>query len=144
MKNILVAVDIDKRTAELVHYAANLAKKFSAKVWILHIASPDPDFVGYEVGPQYMRDDRAKTFREEHKNLQELSDLLIKDGLESEALLIQGPTVQMILDEALRLKVDLIIVGSHDHSFLYNAFVGNTSLQLFKKSRIPLLTVPIV
>lgn len=143
MKNILVAIDFDERTYELVAYAAEFAKKFSSKVWIVHIAAPEPDFVGYDVGPEYVRDNRAGELRVEHKNLQLLADKLLKEGVDAEGLLVQGPTVKMILDEAQKLYADLIITGSHDHSFIYNAFVGNTSLELFKKSRIPLLTVPL-
>lgn len=143
MKNILVAVDFDERTFELVTYAAKLAKKFDAKVWIVHIAAPEPDFVGFDVGPEYIRDSRAHELRVEHRNLKVLTDRLREEAIDTDALLIAGPTVQMILKEAQKLDADLIITGSHDHSFIYNAFVGNTSLELFKKSNIPLLTVPI-
>ncbi|MDF9800117.1 nucleotide-binding universal stress UspA family protein [Catalinimonas alkaloidigena] len=143
MKNILVAVDFDERTFFLVDYAAELAKKFDAKIWIVHIAAPEPDFVGYDVGPQYIRDSRADTLKGEHKSLKLLTDKLHQQSIEADALLISGPTVQMILDEAKKLQADLIITGSHAHSFLYNAFVGSVSLALFKKSKIPLLTVPL-
>lgn len=143
MKNILVAIDFDERTYELVNYAAEFAKKFGAKIWIVHIAAPEPDFVGYSVGPEYIRDSRASELRSEHKNLHLLVDKLHQEGVEAEGLLVSGSTVKMILDEAKKLHADLIITGSHDHSFLYNAFVGNTSLELFKKSAIPLLTVPL-
>jgi nucleotide-binding universal stress UspA family protein len=143
MKNILVAVDFDERTFELVNYAAEFAKKFGAKIWIVHIAAPEPDFVGYDVGPTYIRDSRAGELRVEHKNLRVLVDKLLQEGIEADALLISGSTVKMILDEAKKLHADLIITGSHDHSFIYNAFVGSTSLELFKKSEIPLLTVPL-
>lgn len=143
MKNLLVAVDFDQRTNKLIDFAEKIALKFKAKVWIVHIAAPDPDFVGYEPGPQYIRDFRAGELKNEHKRLISWTEQLSKRGVESEALLIQGPTVKMILKEAQDLKADLLITGSHDHSFVYNAFVGSTALEIFKKSNIPLLTVPV-
>ncbi len=143
MKNILVALDTDGDAVSLISHAEKLAEKFDAKIWLLHIATPEPDFVGYEVGPQYIRDFRAQELKEEHRHLQELAGKLRGRGLEADSLLIEGPTIEMILEEAKVLKVDLIVIGSHDHSFLYNALVGNTTSGLLKKSKIPLLTVPL-
>lgn len=143
MKNILVAVRFDKSCQRLVDQAADFARKFSAKIWLIHIAAPDPDFVGYEPGPQYIRDDRAQELRHEHQELQELANALSLQGLVCEALLVQGPTVKTILEEANRLQADLLIVGTQEHGFMHNLFSESTSLELFKKTNIPLLTIPI-
>ena len=143
MENILVALDFEPKAQYLIEMAALLAKKFDSKVWILHIASPNPDFVGYEIGPQYIRNDRAHDLRAEHKLLQGFAQKLESKGIEAESLLIQGPTVKMILDEAQKLDIDLIVIGSHEHSLLYKAFHDTTSQNVIKKSKIPLLVVPI-
>lgn len=143
MKNILVAIDFEPQARLLIDYALTLSEKFSAKLWIVHIAAPNPDFVGYEAGPQYLRDMRAEELREEHQHLRNLGLLAQERGIEAEALLIQGPTVKMILEEAQKLAADLIVVGAHDHSFLHTAFTGNTALSLFKKTKIPLLAIPL-
>ena len=143
MKNILVAVDFEKNTKLLLDHAASLAKKFDSKIRIIHIAAPDPEYVGYDAGPQYIRDNRAEDLREEHKILQQYADDLKKNGIHAEALLVQGPTVKMILEEAEKLKIDLIIIGSHEHSFLYKAFLGDTTSGILRKSKIPFLVIPI-
>jgi nucleotide-binding universal stress UspA family protein len=143
IRHIIVAVDINENTRELVQYAAVIAEKFKAKTWILHISAPDPEFIGYDVGPQYIRDGRADELREQHKLLQGYAKILEDKGLECEALLIQGHTVEAILQKATKIKADLIVIGSHEHSFLYDAFVGNTCIELFKKSMIPLLILPL-
>lgn len=143
MKNIMVAIDFNENIQQVLNYAKMLAQKFDAKLWVVHIAAPEPDFIGYEIGPQYIRDFRADVLKREHIQLQEINEQLTKEGFNSDAMLIEGPTVKMILDEAKELKIDLIVMGSHDHSFLYNAFIGNTTLELLKKSRIPTLAVPI-
>ncbi|UII31211.1 universal stress protein [Fulvivirga ulvae] len=69
MKNFLLAVDIKSTDQVLMDYALVLAEKFHSKVWIVHIAAPDPDFVGYGVGPTYIRKSRADELRKEHKEL---------------------------------------------------------------------------
>lgn len=143
MKNILVALDIDSDAQKLLGQACQLAEKFGSKVWIVHIAAPDPDFVGYEAGPQFVRENRAGELREEHKALQKFAADLAERDIASESLLIQGPTVEMILKEAAKLNADLIIMGFHEHDFLYKALKGSTTSEVIKNSGIPLLIVPV-
>lgn len=143
IKNILVAVDFNDAVADLLGYAEGIAEKFEAKVWVLHVAEPNPDFVGYEPGPQYIRDFKAEELREEHRNLQMYCDNFLSDNIEKEALLIQGSTVEAVLEEAKKLKIDLLVVGTQEHSFLYNLLQESVSLSLLKKSHIPLLAIPI-
>jgi|25BtaG_2_1085352.scaffolds.fasta_scaffold01198_2 nucleotide-binding universal stress UspA family protein len=143
LENILVAVDFNDAVGDLLAYAEGLAQKFGSKVWVLHVAAPDPDFVGYEPGPQYIRDFKAEEFREEHRNLQMYCDNFLSEEIEKEALLIQGSTVEAVLEEAKKLQSDLLIVGTHKHSFLHNLLQESVSLELLKKVSIPMLTIPI-
>ncbi len=142
-KNIVVAVDFNDAVGKLLGYAESLALKFEAKIWVLHVADPDPDFVGYEPGPQYIRDFRADELRDDHKKLQEFSNIFLDKKIDSAALLIQGSTVETVLNEAKKLNADLLIVGNHKHSFLHNLLSESVSLELLKNGNIPLLTVPI-
>lgn len=143
LKNIMVAVDFNDSIGELMVYAESLAQKFESKIWVLHVADPEPDFVGYEPGPQYIRDIKAEEYREEHSNLQEVCKNFIREDIPSEALLIQGSTVETVMDEARKLKIDLLIVGTHKHSFLHNLLQESVSMELLKKAEIPMLTIPI-
>jgi nucleotide-binding universal stress UspA family protein len=143
MKNILVTLDLDDQEKLLIDKAFELAKPFEAKIWLLHIAAPEPDFVGYEVGPQYIRDARSNDLRKEHKLIQQYTKELQGKGISAEGLLIQGATIEMIMEESEKLNIDLIIAGHHDRSFFFKAFVGSVSSQLIKRSKIPVLTIPI-
>ncbi|WP_375578584.1 universal stress protein [Marivirga tractuosa] len=143
MKNILVSIDFNEQEAFLMDKAYEFAKAFDAKIWLVHIAAPDPDFVGYDVGPQYIRDTRADDLRAEHKLLQDYAQQLEAKGVRAEGLLVQGATVEMIIKEAEKLNSDLIITGHHDHNFLYKAFMGSTSEEIIKESKIPVLLVPL-
>ena len=138
-KNILVAIDFNDAVGELMAYAESIAEKFGAKVWVLHVAAPDPDFVGYETGPQYIRDMRADELKTEHKELQQICEMFLSNKIESDALLIQGSTVETVLE----LKTDMLIVGTHKHSFFYNLFAESVAVELFKNAEIPVLSVPI-
>jgi nucleotide-binding universal stress UspA family protein len=142
MENILVAIDFNGDNEKLVDKAAELAQSFKSKIWLVHVAAPEPDFIGYGPGPQTVRDDRAEDLREEHRNLQKMALRLRNIGIEADALLIQGFTVDSILEKCQQVKADLLVIGSHEHGAFYNLFSENTALELFKRNVIPLLVVP--
>jgi len=143
LQNILVAVDFGDGDQALLGYALQMAQKFNAKIWILHVAAPDPDFVGYEPGPQYIRDYRADDLKHEHKTLHAYAERIKNAGVDADGLLIQGQTVETILNEATKLKADLFVVGTHKHGFFHRLVNENAPLELAKKSKIPLLIVPL-
>jgi nucleotide-binding universal stress UspA family protein len=143
MKNILVTIEFEDQVNVLMDMATEIAVKFGAKIWLVHIAAPEPDFVGYGTGPQYIRDTLAKDLREEHRMLQKFADELEAKGVEAEGLLIQGSTIETIIAESEKLNVDLIVIGHHKRGFLYNLFMDGTSESLIEQSNIPVLTVPL-
>ena len=142
MKNIVVAIDFTPLTGEVLRQSAIMAGRIDTKLWLVHVAAPDPDFVGYEVGPQYIRDERAKELRKEHREIQRYAKELEDQNIEAEALLIQGELVKTLLREATGLKADLIVAGAHSRSALFDKLVGNASQLLIRQSTIPLLIVP--
>ncbi|MFD1095047.1 universal stress protein [Salegentibacter chungangensis] len=143
INNILVAIDFNDAVGDLLGYAESIAEKYGSKIWIVHVAEPEPDFVGYEPGPQYIRDMKAEEFQEEHRTLQSLTETFIDKSIPSEALLIQGSTVDTVMEEAEKLNCDLLVLGTHKHSFLHNLLGESVSLEILKKSSFPMLTVPI-
>jgi nucleotide-binding universal stress UspA family protein len=62
--------------------------------------------------------------------------------LDATALLVQGPTVETILEEATRLNADLIILGSHGRGAAIQLLVGSVSGGVLQKSKCPVLIVP--
>jgi len=143
MKNFLVALDMKPSDALLLDQTAFLAEKCGAKIWMVHVASPDPDFVGFEMGPKYIRDFVADELRAEHRQLQGYAETLQSRSLEAEGLLIQGPTIDMIEAEIQKLNIDLLVLGSHKHSFLYETFIGTTAMKIIREISIPMMIVPL-
>ena len=70
---LLVCVDFSQSTEKVVKQAERFATALSAKVWLLHVAEPEPqdiylagyepDSIGLELDPQSLRDSLAKRFR---------------------------------------------------------------------------------
>ncbi len=142
MKRILVGIDFHDETDVLIDKAVELAGVFGAKIWLLHVAAPEPDFVGYEVGPQYIRDFRADELKKEHKLIMKFADEIKSRGIDAEGLVIQGETIEVVLKESEKLGIDLIVFGHHEHGFLYSAFFGGNSTRILRQSKVPVLVIP--
>ncbi|MDH3633382.1 MAG: universal stress protein [Gammaproteobacteria bacterium] len=139
---LLVALDLSESTELIMKEAEEVAKKMSAQVWILHNAEPAPDVLEFRADPQAARDSLAEKFHREHRQIQEIAKRLRKEGLEATALLVHGPTVEVILKEASDLDVDMIVVGSHGRGAVYHLIMGSVSEGILHKSRCPVLIVP--
>jgi nucleotide-binding universal stress UspA family protein len=142
VRKILAAIDFSPVSGAVVEHAASLAKAFSAELTLVHIAAPDPDFVGYQAGPQTVRDTRAETLHTEHRELQATAESLRQREVDCHALLIQGPTVQTILEEAGRIEADTIVLGSRGHGALYRALLGSVSEGVLHEASCPVVVVP--
>lgn len=143
MKNILVPIDFKGNEQLLIDKAKEISQSFNSKVWLIHVAAPDPDYVGFEAGPQSARDHRADKLKEQRQKIQGFAEDLNKNSIESEALMIQGATVETILKKTEKLNIDLIIIGHQEYGFFYKAIFGSVSESLIKKSNIPVLVVPL-
>ena len=142
MKNILVGIDFKENTQNLIDQAIVLAEKFQSKIWLLHAVAPEPDFVGYGVGPQSIRDFRADELKNENKMLSQYVDEIKEQKIEAEAMFLMGATTDVLLDTAVKLNVDLVVVGHHQHGFMYKIIFGDTAEEVVKKANIPVLIVP--
>ncbi len=143
MYKILVPLDFSDAMQGVIDHASLLARSLPAKLWLIHVGSPEPDFVGYhEVGPKAERDRVAAELRGERLRTQQLAEELRSSGLDVTALGPQGATVETILQEAEELDVDLIVLGSHGRGAVYRALLGSVSEGVLHRSDVPVLIVP--
>lgn len=141
--SILVAVDLSPASEKVVEAAGRIAKLTGASVYVLHAAEPEPDFVGYDAGPEVVRTQVAHELRREHRDVQALAENLRQAGLDATALLVRGPTVETTLQEADKLKAELIVVGTHGHGAVYDVLIGSYSAGIIRRSKLPVLVVPV-
>lgn len=142
MNTILVPVDFSDATPLVIATARQLAKAFASRIVLLHVAEPEPDFVGFEPGPITVRQSVARDFKAEHHRLEELKQQVAPDATEVLALHIQGPTADKILHEAKAQDASWIVVGSHGHGAFYELLVGSIAHGVIKGAKCPVVVVP--
>ncbi len=142
MQTIIAAIDFSDVTQAVLDHAAKLAGAFGAKVYIIHVAAPEPSFVTYQPGPQHERDFRAEELRDEHRRIQSYAAQINEQQIDAEGLLVSGETIEKLLEEAQRLDADAIVMGSHGHGALYELLVGSVTDGVLRKSHWPVTVVP--
>ena len=141
--NILTAIDFFDSTDTIIRVTRKLAKSMRASVRLVHVAEPDPDFVGFDGGPHEVRDQIAAEYQQEHKALQDLADSLRNEGVDATAVLIRGSIVETVIGQAESHDTDLIVVGSHGHGAVYDILVGSISEGIIRKAPCPVTVVPV-
>ena len=141
--NLMVATDFSTHGKAVLEATCKLARRLDAKVWVIHVVNPPAGFRSYGSGPRTDRPAVAAEIREEHRLVQEAAEGLRAAGLEAVGLLVEGPPVQTLLDEAARLDVDLIVVGSHGYGAVFEALLGSVSAGVIRRASCPVLVIPI-
>jgi nucleotide-binding universal stress UspA family protein len=140
--NILVPIDFSEGTESVLLHAERIARAFGAKVWLVHVAVVEPAFVGYEVGPSFVRHSVADQLRSEHQQLQNRQKYFQNTGIDATSLLVRGDPGDKILDEIDRLRADMVVMGSHGHGTVHQFLTGSVCSDVLKRCNCPVLVVP--
>jgi nucleotide-binding universal stress UspA family protein len=141
MKNLIVPVDFSDLSINVIDMAGKLAKAFGSKVWIIHVDSRQPYYVGLEVGPELLQDLRIEEQSRMERDLHAMEDYLKKKGVEVEAILLQGKIVTVILEQCQKLEADLVVIGSKTFGLFSRTFLGSVSEGVLRKAPCPVMVV---
>lgn len=142
MKAVFAAIDFSPVSEVVIEHAMALARALGARLYLLHVTSPDPAFVGYEVGPQTVRDQVAKEYHEERRQLEAWRENAEARCVDTQVLFVKGPTVEKILNESAKRAASYIVMGTHGRSALHNLLVGSVSDGVLRKAPCPVVLVP--
>ncbi len=137
ISKILVATDGSETAQKAVEYAIELAKQLKAVV-IAHSVIDKRAFITQTVPPdatgthlaEPIEDYLRKAAEEYAQGIKELSD---KNDVDSEISITTGHPVEEIVNEAERLRADLIVLGSHGKSALSAAVLGSITYGVINK-----------
>ena len=142
MKDLLVPIDFSEVTDAVLDTAAQLAKALPARIRLIHVAAPEPEFVGFDAGPKCVRDQRAATLRDEHRELEVIAEGLRTRGVEATSRLIRGRTVEKILDQADVAHPAFMVIGAHGRGAMFEVLFGSVTKALLKQAHCPLVVAP--
>jgi len=144
MKRILVAIDLLEATNRVIKYTKNLANKYDSKVCLVHSESINT-YVG-ATEPEYYESVSIEIMQAHKKmiktHMQKLEAELQSESIDCKSVIMEGPTVNNILEEIENFEPDLLILGSHKHGKFYHLIFGTIHDSLLNKTDIPLLLIP--
>jgi len=144
MKRILVPIDFSDVTERVMRTVLSFTDIRDADVMLLHVVQPEPEFVGYDPGPDVVRTAVARDVEIDKRQLIAFQQRLEKNDVNVTVLSVQGPAIEIILAECKKLDADLIVMGSHGHGSIYNLLVGSVTEGVLHQSEVPVMVVPAV
>jgi nucleotide-binding universal stress UspA family protein len=139
MKTVVAAVDLTPSSERVVAVAAELARGLGAKLYLLHVAAEEPSFVGFDVGPQYVRDAEAERLTAEHRELDEIDRRLEAQGLAVTSYMWRGHVVEKILALCDRVSADLLVIGPRSRSPLTDVLLGSAANDVLRRAKCPVV-----
>lgn len=140
---LLAAVDLSKASSYIIEAVHRVAMATDAEVHVLYADAPLPTSPGPDISPAPAPRTLDAGERAEETALAELVAQLTDSGVNATAVFRHGRPAKTVLEEAERLDVELIVVGSHGHGLVFDAIVGSVSADILRHSTVPVLVVPV-
>lgn len=143
MKTIVALIDFSDVTEKVLKQAERTAKESGARVILMHVVPKEPVVVDIGIAsPTILEAPSAATIKVDHERLADCRALLALAGIDVIVEQIVEGGVDRILEDCRRWNGELIILGSHHHSPLYNLFIGSFTKDISKRAHCPVLVVP--
>ncbi len=151
INTILYATDLSKNSSYAFFFALDMAKKYGAKIIILHAIEPIPEFAQSFVSMVGVsREKQHEEYIEKIKNslqtfCQKAETQIGTPCVEliSKILVPIGYPPNEILTVADEEQCDLIVMGSHGKGFLAHTFLGSVSNAVLNRTRKPVFIIPL-
>jgi len=157
IRSMLYATDLGLYAPYVMQHALELARTFNAELHVVHAVEPMGLFAE-SVLQSYLDEQALNEFHSqglstvmaniEQRVLDSFREEL-GEGMQDLALIqsvrvFQGDPSHVILEQASKLSVDLLIVGSHSHGAGGETPLGRTAARVLQLAKVPVYLVPLV
>ena len=140
IKSILVPLDFSPPSKQALGFAVAFARRFNAKLTLLHVVEPvaTPDFaVAFPLAME-----NYKVMGAARNELERtVKAARLPRGIVEKVLVRFGRSFHEIADAARTRKVDLIIISTHGYTGLKHALLGSTTERVVRHATCPVLVV---
>ena len=142
-KTILFATDFSESSDYAFQYAFALAKKFVARLLVMHVINEPVDLRGFYV-PHISFEKLEEEIEEGAKKMMEkFCRTHIREYDNFETLIVPGIPYDEIIKKAAESSADLIVLGTHGRTGLDHVLFGSTAEKVVRKSPVPVMTIRI-
>ena len=143
---IMAAVDLSDYSAASVRYSVELAMKLDAELLLINVINQrdlemvQRTMIGYDTFsfPSYILEQE----QDREAKMKELFMAVSPGTVRCRYIVKHGIPYLELLDALEEEKPNLMVVGTKGRSNLADMVVGSTARKMFRRSPIPLLTIP--
>jgi nucleotide-binding universal stress UspA family protein len=142
-KTILFATDFSESSDYAFQYAYSLAKKFNARLLLVHVINEPVDLRGFYV-PHISFEKLEEEIEEgAQKMMEKFCRTHIRDYDNYETVIVPGIPYDEVIKKATEVSADLIVLGTHGRTGLDHVLFGSTAEKIVRKSPVPVMTIRI-
>lgn len=138
LKNILISTDGSACSEKALFEAINLSKSCNTKLYVMSVVEVNEEYEA--LAPQIVEkaDEETKTFLDAAKKCAE------KENVSCSTIVHRGEDpAHFILEEAEKLKADMIVMGKHGRTkALRKLFIGSVAAKVVSHAHCKVLIVP--
>ena len=138
---ILFATDFSENSEHAFDYALTLARKFDARLLIIHVINEPVDLRGFYV-PHISFEKLEKEIEEgAEQMMQKFCRTKVADFTNYESLIVAGIPYEEILRKSADEQVSLIILGTQGRKGIDHFLFGSTAERVVRNATCPVMTV---
>lgn len=143
IRRILCPTDFSDFSRRALDYAVAIARWYESTITVLHVFSTAPVAASAPGATDHepivsTRADRDQMLAE----MQRFIEVKSAQGIPVEAMIREGSAASEILNQAIALNADLLIIGTHGRSGFERLLLGSVTEQVLRKAACPVLSVP--
>lgn len=140
INNILVPIDFSDYSKNALKYAAQFAKEFNAKLYLIYVVEPIIYPTDFSMGQIAIPSADIDLHSRAEEELKKLSNT-IDSSLKTEIMIKTGKPFFEIIETAKEKDIDLIIIATHGHTGVEHLLFGSTAEKVVRKAPCPVLTL---
>lgn len=141
IKKILVPIDFSDYSKNALKYAAQFAKQFNAKIYLIYVVEPMIYPADFSMGQVAIPSTDIDLHSRAEEELKKLSKDIVNGNSHVEILIKTGKPFVEIIEAASANDIDLIIIATHGHTGVEHLLFGSTAEKVVRKAPCPVLTL---
>ncbi len=141
-KRILLPTDFTEASAHAAAYALNMAVKYKARLFVIHVVDTTGEASGFYVP--------HASYAKLDKELKDVGEMMLKKfcakqfkgfkGLEAKVTV--GEPYKEIIKSVKKDNIDVVVMGTFGRDGLDKFFFGSTTDRVLRKTDRPVLVIP--
>ncbi len=141
VKRILVVSRMTKYSKKAVHYGISLAKKFQAKLYVMHVVHDPFGIEGWNLPMPSLEKDYQNLLVRERKALDDMIAQEKQTGMDIAVSIREGEPTKEILSFVKDEHIDLVVLLAHEEGHLEHFLFGRSNEELIRRMPCSILLV---